>query len=215
MFLNYILHEKEETLMRDFYDAQTSKPVRGDWTLTVKKDMEDLDIKEDIENTSADHLKKILKTAINKKALEYLLEKRDGHSKSRCLQYNSLEMQSYLKADSDTTIHEKCFFFRARTQTLDVKYNFKNGNGNLACAKCEKENETQKHLLTCESLSSNCVVSSLPEYEDLFGCDPDRIRTIGLILKQKFTLLKSKPSAHIVRAAAGSNQQQAGDLPTV
>ena len=54
MFLNYILHEKEETLMRDFYDAQNSKPVRGDWTLTVKKDMEDLDIKEDIENTSAE-----------------------------------------------------------------------------------------------------------------------------------------------------------------
>ena len=202
MFLNYILNEKEETLVRDFYYAQNNQPVKGDWTLTVKKDLEMLEIKEDIENINKERLKKIVKTAIQKKAFEYLMDKADGHSKSKCLKYDSLKMQSYLKAESDTTIAQKCFFFRARTKTMDVKGNFKQGNTNLECSKCEKEVETQQHILQCEALSSNSVVTQLPEYEDLHGADPDKIRRIGLILLEKFTLLR-KPSAHIVRAATG------------
>ena len=97
---------------------------------------------------------------------------------------------------------------------MDVKGNFKQGNTNLECTKCEKEVETQQHILQCEALSSNSVVTQLPEYEDLHGADPDKIRRIGLILLEKFTLLR-KPSAHIVRAATGSNQQPAGDLSVV
>ena len=218
MFLNYILNQEEETLVRDFYDAQSKKPVKGDWTITVKKDLEILDIKEDIENISAERLKKVLKAAINKKAYEYLMDKREEHSKSKVLQYDSLKMQSYLKADSDTTIKDKCFFFRARTQTLDVKCNFKHGQKSLSCTSCGKADETQRHLLECEALSSNSVVTSLPVYEDLFGCDHDKIRNIGVILSEKFTLFKLKPSALSLLqlcAAGGSNQQLAGDLSSV
>ena len=146
------------------------------------------------------------------------MDKREEHSKSKVLQYDSLKMQSYLKADSDTTIKDKCFFFRARTQTLDVKCNFKHGQKSLSCTSCEKADETQRHLLECEALSSNSVVTSLPVYEDLFGCDHDKIRSIGVILMQKFTLFKRKPSALSpvqLCAAGGSNQQPAGDLSSV
>ena len=204
--------------MRDVYDAQNKKPVKGDWTITVKKDLEMLEIKEDIENISAERLKKVLKAAINKKAFDYLMEKREGHSKSKDLQYDSLKMQSYLKADCDATIRDKCFIFRARTQTLDVKCNFKLEQKSLTCTKCDKFDETQRHLLECEALSSNSVVTSLPVYEDLFGCDHDKIRSIGVILSQKFTLFKLKPSALSLLqlcAAGGSNQQLAGDLSFV
>ena len=177
-----------------------------------------LEIKEDIENMNKERLKKISKAAINKKAFDYLKDKREGHSKSKDLQYGSLEMQSYLKADCDNTIRDKCFFFRARTQTLDVKCNFKLGQKSLSCVKCDKAEETQRHLLECEALSSNSVVTSLPVYEDLFGCDHDKIRNIGVILSQKFTLFKLKPSALSslqLCAAGGSNQQLAGDLSSV
>ena len=116
MFLNYILNQEEETLVRDVYDAQIKKPVKGDWTITVKKDMEMLEIKEDIENISAERLKKVLKAAINKKAFDYLMEKREGHSKSKDLQYDCLKMQSYLKSDSDTTIRDKCCEAQARVR---------------------------------------------------------------------------------------------------
>ena len=108
------------------------------------------------------------------------MHKREGHSKSKDLQYDCLKMQSYLKSDSDNTIRDKCFFFRARTQTLDVKCNFKLGQKSLSCTNCDKADETQRHLLECEALSSNSVVTSLPVYEDLFGCDHDKIRNIGV-----------------------------------
>ena len=89
---------------------------------------------------------------------------------------------------------------------------------NLSCTKCDKAEETQRHLLECEALSSNSVVTSLPVYEDLFGCDHDKIRSIGVILSEKFTLFKLKPSAPSslqLCAAGGSNQQPAGDLSSV
>ena len=85
----------------------------------------------------------------------------------------------------------------------------------LCMPRCGKADETQRHLLECEALSSNSVVTSLPVYEDLFGCDHDKIRNIGVILSEKFTLFKLKPSAlsHLqLCAAGGSNQQLAGDL---
>ena len=184
----------------------------------MTKDLEMLEIKEDIENISAERLKKVLKAAINKKAFDYLMDKREGHTKSKDLRYDSLKMQSYLKAECDATIKDKCFFFRARTQTLDVKSNFKLGQKSLSCTKCDKAEETQRHLLECEALTSNSVVTSLPVYEDLFGCDHDKIRNIGVILSEKFTLFKLKPSAlsHLqLCAAGGSNQQLAGDLSSV
>ena len=50
---------------------------------------------------------------------------------------------------------------------MDVKGNFKHGNTNLECTKCEKEVETQQHILQNEALSSNSVMTQLQEYEDL------------------------------------------------
>ena len=44
--------------------------------------------------------------------------------------------------------------FKARTRMLNVKSNYKNGNKeNLNCRLCEKEEETQEHILeNCEKL---------------------------------------------------------------
>ena len=44
--------------------------------------------------------------------------------------------------------------FKARTRMLKVKSNYKNGNTNLLCRLCKKDEETQKHALEeCEEIN--------------------------------------------------------------
>ena len=75
---------------------------------------------------------------------------------------------------------------------LDLRANFKVGQTDLTCTKCDNgEEETQPHLLTCPGLSDTSVVTEVPEYEQLLDQDPDRVERLGRIVQQKFIMLKS------------------------
>ena len=101
-------------------------------------------------------------------------------------------MQPYLRAGRSTTIQEKCQIFKARTRMLDVRANFKHGQADLSCTKCDTgEEETQPHLLTCPGLSDTSLVTEVPEYEQLLDQDPDRVERLGRIVQHKFNLFKS------------------------
>ena len=113
-------------------------------------------------------------------------------SKIKDLKYGGLEMQPYLRAGRTTTIQEKCHIFKARTRMLDLRANFKVGQTDLTCTKCDNgEEETQPHLLTCPGLSDNSLVTEVPVYEQLLDQDPDRVEKLGRILQQKFNMFKS------------------------
>ena len=43
-FLHYILNEDEDSLIHKFFTAQCRNPVKGDWVMTVKEYLSDLDI---------------------------------------------------------------------------------------------------------------------------------------------------------------------------
>ena len=45
MFLQYILKEDPTSLISTFFHAQDANPSRNDWSLSCRKDMEELDIK--------------------------------------------------------------------------------------------------------------------------------------------------------------------------
>ena len=47
-------------------------------------------------------------------------------------------------------------------------------------------------LLLCDQLSDNELTSSLPEYNDIFGDNPQEIAKIGRQLKSKHDKLKKK-----------------------
>ena len=49
MFLHYILNEDVCSLIHRVFDAQKSNPSRNDWTVTVEKDLEELDNVLDLE----------------------------------------------------------------------------------------------------------------------------------------------------------------------
>ena len=91
-------------------------------------------------------------------------------------------------------IKEKSFIFGARSRMLDLKGNFKIGQSDLMCRKCFTAEETQNHLLVCPSLTDNSILNTsyLPQYEDLFSDETERIENIGKILMTKFNLFKAK-----------------------
>ena len=166
---------------------------------------------------SGNTLKNKLKLAVTDKALEYLREVQQKHSKSKNIQYSELKLQEYLRSHRSGTINEKARLFQIRSRMLQLKANFKTGQENIMCTLCEAEEESQTHLLSCKALSSYSVISSdsTPVYEDIYSEDANKVEAMGWILMERFDLWKEKqnnPDAHnivnsiissIIGAAAG------------
>ena len=200
-FLFYILHENEESLLRKVFDAQNNNPLKGDWVTTAKNDINELELNmtfDEIRTIDRKRFKTLVKNRIQIKALEYLLFIKSKHSKGKELSYDELELQNYLSSKSNLSIKEKSFIFSCRTRMLDVKSNFKTGQNNLNCDKCGKEEETQRHILTCSAISSNSEISNhdIPLYEHLFCSDLVKIASIGKIMLNNFIIFKNCTNVH-------------------
>ena len=204
-FLWYILNESEDSLIRNCLSAQIENPSKGDWILTIKEDLKELKINlgiEEIANSSKEGFKQIVKSAVKEVALEFLLRLKATHSKGSELEYDSLQIQPYLKADSVTplTIDEKQFIFAVRSRMLDIKGNYKFGQSNLLCRACHQAEENQEHLLECSELKNNEVVINSFNYIDIFGSDEIKISEISKIIRQKLKRLQT-----IVNTSNGSS----------
>ena len=193
-YLWYLIHDKEGSLLKTFFEAQCDQPIKGDWVSTVKKDMADLNIQmsfEEIADIPKEAFKKLVKEKVHKSALEYLKQLQLTHSKSENLNFDDLNLQGYLKSGTSTmTIKEKLFCFAARSRMVDVKCNKLYGQIHLKCRLGCDAMETQNHLLNCDALSDSNIVKEIPKYSDLIGKDVHKMETISKILQAKFKLLK-------------------------
>ena len=78
LYLKYILSQKEDSLVRTFFNLQVEIPTKGDWASRVIQDLKDLKISftlKEIENMSYNLFKKIVKERIGKQAFIYLKDK--------------------------------------------------------------------------------------------------------------------------------------------
>merc|ERR1711949_59297 len=112
-----------------------------------------------IRNVSVNSFKTIVRKQIRLKALAYLQQCQLSHSKSRQVTYKKLEMEEYLKPGNNLTIQEKQFIFKARTNMLNVKSNFKIGQSDLNCRHGCNVPENQQHILDCAAIGDNCVAN--------------------------------------------------------
>ena len=115
--------------------------------------------------------KKLIKEKIRILAANYLIAKKEKHSKSENLEY-SKEMQVYLRNES-LKLRDKLLLFRLRNRLIDVKMNFKGKyNNELQCRLCKKADESQLHLTQCEVIISDSHVKKALEgysYIDTFS----------------------------------------------
>ena len=146
LFLKYIFGEKEDSMIKKFFNLQMKEPVRGDWVSQIKIDLKELDILETFEElqsmTHSMFMKKI-KLQIMKKALEYLLGKRKR--KGIEIEYKNLEMADYLlPINAELNIENKRRMFSIRNRMIYIKSNFNQRNQEKKCLCGDKE--TMEHI---------------------------------------------------------------------
>ena len=207
MFYHYILNEDSESLLHKFYKIQARKPVKNDWSLTIKENLKDLKIsltENEIQNMSKIAFQKIVKESVQTAAFEYLVKVKDTHSKVAHIFYDKLKMQDYLEPSIFSADLAK-FTFQCRSRMLAVGENFKQGKNTTICPLCNglSELDSQSHLLQCTKLNSSNIVDKVtPIYEDLFSQDIKKRQAVAEFLKRNYT-----------KRSRLLNQAQNGTLP--
>ena len=128
--------------------------------------------------------KHIVKTKVNKAALDHLNLEKVKHTKVANIKHTQIQIREYLNS-VEVSIHEAKFVFALRSRMLDLKVNFRGKYNDIVCPCCNLEEDSQQHLLTCTKLSTDgLIVSSLPNYEQLFSEDVAQQVAITRIIKQ-------------------------------
>ena len=188
MFLQYILKEDTDSLISQFFYQQDSNPVKNDWALTCREDLKNLNIKlsfQEIGSLSKEKFKDIVKKAVSDKTFEYLKGEKDKLSKIQNIVYDKFGIQEYLLPNQTSSRMAK-FIFNSRSRMLDVKCNYKNRYKEYQCPTGCGSIDTQQHLLVCEKLADSAIVKNLPEYDDLFSKDVEKMVNLASILKARF-----------------------------
>ena len=152
MFLHHILTRDEEALIRRVLTAQISRPVKGDWCLVVREDLDALGLShvsfDEISKMSKDQLKILLNDELNNCSFKELETEKLSLSKIARISYSRLEIQPYL-TDPQLSIKQKQLTFKWRTRMVKVGWNF--GQKEL-CPLCNTADDTQDRLLCCTSI---------------------------------------------------------------
>ena len=152
LFLKTILHEGDSRI-NSFIMLQHKFPTRGDWMSSCLSDLEYLDIKmslEEIKEISFNKFKDILEKSIDKRALEYLLEKRG--SKGEEIKYSCIKMAEYLLPNEDgLSISDQRYIFSIRNRMVPISENFPNIQTENICS-CG-QSETMRHIYMCTNLN--------------------------------------------------------------
>ena len=190
LYFQQILHqETENTLLYKFFKAQLENPTRNDWVTQILKDLEILDIREqitEIGQMSQEEFSEMCKEKVYQNAFQYLENKKNKSDKRRHIKYKHLEMAKYLQENKfGHSVKERQFLFHCRANDIDVKANRTWKYSDTNCISCPNTNtaESQIHILRCEPLlRHNDKITYLPTYEDLFSDDiQDQIYTSNII----------------------------------
>ena len=151
MFLHHILTREPSALITRVFWAQVRQPVKGDWCLVVKEDLDSIGLShlsyEAIKEYEQDTLHDLLKEKTKETAFIKLLADKEKCSKLKSLKYTCLTVQPYLTNESNLSISEKQALFRWRSHMISVKQN--QGKRDAKCPLCKEADDTQYHLLTC------------------------------------------------------------------
>ena len=194
--INYLHHlltrDKKELISKVFF-AQKRRTSSDDWVESVFKDLKDIkiDITEDtIATMKKFRFKKCSKNKVKEAAFDYLQNIKEKHSKVKDIQYEKLDMQSYLLGSKFST-SEKQLLCKLRTRMTNAKANFSSAHQNIICNLCDdNESQSDYHLLQCSTLIEKCAPLNhdiFSEYEDIFSCDITKQLTITKLFGAVFS----------------------------
>ena len=113
MFWYYLISIEENEMLSKVFIAQENSPVKGDWCMQVKEDLNYFGIDPDkkaIASMKKESFKNLVKKSCTKVAYAYLIIEKNKLSKLKNLQYTDLTMQKYLKSNQISTRMKKLLF---------------------------------------------------------------------------------------------------------
>jgi hypothetical protein len=166
-FLHYILNEDQNSMMYRFLMTQMKNKKPKDW---IPSETEFKSKLGRVETNEEIKLKRTLNRLVSEKTLIELVKKKESHSKVQNIKHKALEMQRYLKAGGFKINQEEVqTIFKMRNRVTEVKINFRGKYESFECGLCNKEDESQKHMIECtEILKHKKTNIKPPDYDDLF-----------------------------------------------
>ena len=129
--------------------------------------------------------KKWIKNKIKKAALIFLTQENSEKSKTKNIIYKELKLQNYLKSKLFSN-YEVEYLFKLRSQTTDLKSNFKfQYKNNVECSMNEcKSDETQHHIFLCKNLRKFLTKDEKRiKYQDIYEGVARQYKATALFIK--------------------------------
>ena len=148
--------------------AQWKYPAKDDWIFKMKENMEELDIHLSLKQMkikSAESFKNMVRIKAKEYTLDFLLDKKESHSKMDNLKYSEIKLQQYLR-DPKISVAEAKNLYRYRTRSAKFKENMKTGYQCTPCPFCSVQPDTQIHSVQCTVVKSRITVQG--KYFDIF-----------------------------------------------
>ena len=128
-----------------------------------------------------------MKRSIKDKALKYLENLKQRHSKVEKLEHNRLKMQEYFLPNQLNVHKEEIqMIFQLRCQVTKLKINLKGLYDTYECEVCMNEDESQKHIYRCPEILRirNINFDEIPDYERIMNGSIKEKLEISRILKE-------------------------------
>ena len=168
VFFHYLVNLDPEEMLYKFFETQSKYPSKDDWALTVRNDLKDFGIPENVEfskSKSVNSFKGLVKIKTKEYTMKYLLGLKADHTKMDNLVYSKLKMQGYLKS-ADIPAHEAKNLFRYRVRSANFKENVGDKYTNKVCPLCTVHLDTQTHSMECFKVKEEISVEG--KYNDIF-----------------------------------------------
>ena len=204
LYLQTLLQRDDDEITKKIYQTQKKNPLSGDFAELVEKDRNSLGVhltEAYIESKSKESLKVEIKALIQQKALQYLSNKQQSHSKIKDIKYSKIQPQEYMISPIFTN-EEVSFLFSLRSRMIKVSANFPSSASNNLCPLCNKVKDDQQHLLNCQILrekyTSKYTSRHFSKYEDIFSENIYKQKEITNLCMKLFKLreniIESTPS---------------------
>ena len=180
LYLHYLVNLDEEEMLYKFFMAQWENPAKRDWTETVKRDLELLNIKCDLtimKHTKKEQFKEVVKKSVKVAAFNYLMTMKAKSSKMTNLEYTELRQQEYL-CHNKVPPHKARNLYRYRVRMDRVKGNYRHSHSDLDCPLCLVSEDHSEHLLLCAKIKEKCMdvrENRSVEYMDIYSTSIDKM----------------------------------------
>ena len=189
-YLHYLLTKKRTEMLSIFFWSQWRNPSRGDWVYSVRQDLNDLCITDDLETIalfSKFKFKQLVKSKAMQFALNLLLTRKLDHSKLDNLEFYDLKMQSYFSLNTVTVEQVRAtFLFRVRMS--DFAGNYRGKEIGRLCPLCQNHLDTQDTLPDCKVIRdymSDTNIRELLKVVYSSHVDSETVMKISEILKYR------------------------------